>query len=101
MDSGDDKGDAKNEGGQVGTTGQEMGESHPPLHRSMQQRRPPSPCHLCHQEIREECRKEDSLPHMARVSTFVLDVQNEYYIWKREREIEKEKKKHGRPNTSI
>ena len=29
--SGNDNDDAKNEGGQVGTTGQEMGEFHPPI----------------------------------------------------------------------
>ena len=34
--------DAKNEGGEVGTTGQVMGKSYPPLQRSIQQRWQPS-----------------------------------------------------------
>ena len=35
MDSGDEKDEAKNKECQVGTTGQEIGKSHPPLCRSM------------------------------------------------------------------
>ena len=34
MDSEDDNDNAKNEGGQVNTIGQDMAESHPPVHRS-------------------------------------------------------------------
>ena len=48
----------KNEIGQVSITGEEIGGSHhPPLHRSTRQRRSPSLCHLCDQEIKEDYRR--------------------------------------------
>ena len=96
MDSGDDNDDAKNKGGQVNTTGQEMSKSHPPLQRSTQRRRPPSSCHLCDQEIREECRREDDLPHVAK-QAYLCPVCKMSATPERE----KTKKKHGHPNTSI
>ena len=71
-DSGDDNNDPKNEGGQIDTTGQDMAESYPPLHRNSGQRRLPSPCHLWDQEIREEHRREDNLLRMAKQACLCL-----------------------------
>ena len=61
-DSEDDNNDAKNERSQVGTTEEEIGWCQPPLRRSTWQKQLLSLCHLCDQEIREKCRREDDLP---------------------------------------
>lgn len=57
-DAEDDTDDANNERDQVSTNAEETGGSCLTLHRSTQLRWPPSPCHLCDQEISEEHRKE-------------------------------------------
>ena len=54
-----DNDDAENERGPLNTV---MEESRPILRRSSRQRRPPSSCHLCDFEIREECKREMDLP---------------------------------------
>ena len=54
-----DNDDAENERGSL-NTGTE--ESCPILRRNSRRRRPPSPCHLCDYEIREECKREMDLP---------------------------------------
>ena len=53
-----DNDDAENEGGPLNTVTEEVRESRPVLCRSSHQRRPPSLCHLCDCEIREECERE-------------------------------------------
>ena len=57
-----DNDDAKNERGLLNTVTEEVRESHPILRRSSHQRQPPTPCHLCDFEIREECKREIDLP---------------------------------------
>ena len=54
-----DNDDAENERGPLNTVTEK---SHPILRRSSRQRQPPSPCHLCDCEIREECTREMDLP---------------------------------------
>ena len=54
-----DNDDVENERGPLNTVTEE---SRPILHRSSRRRRPPSPCHLCDCEIREECKREMDLP---------------------------------------
>ena len=82
MDSWDNYEDGKkNEGGQVSTPGQKMGKSYPPLHRSTRWKQPSS---LCDQEIREEWRREVSLPCMAKQARLCLVCRISYF-WQREK----------------
>ena len=66
-----DNDDAENERGPLNTVMEEVCESCPILCRSSRQRRPPSPCHLCDHEIREECRKEMDLPLEKRAHVYL------------------------------
>ena len=74
MDSEENNDDAKNEKGQGGITGEEMGESHPPLHRNTWRRWLPSPCHLCDQG---GVLKRRWLTSCNKASTYMPGVQNE------------------------
>ena len=56
-----DNNDAENERGPLNTVIEEVHESRPILRRSSRRRRPPTPCHLCDCEIREECKREMGL----------------------------------------
>ena len=86
----DDDDDAKNERDKVDTTGKEMDTSHSPLCRSIRQRWPPSPSD---EEIREECKREDELPCVAKWTCICLAYKiNEGF---------KRKKKYSCPNTLI
>ena len=49
--------------------GVQIDEDPPPLRRSTRQKRAPSPCHFCDQEIKGECSERRDLPRAKRTRT--------------------------------